>query len=80
MSEGNNSFKTFMFVGGVIGSVLGVIALIHSMVYNPLRSDILDLSCRIDKRYDSQIEVNMRMAQSLGRIEAKLGILTDPIK
>ena len=68
------SFQIFMFVGGIIGGVLGAIALIHSMVYMPLKGDITDLSCRLDKRYDTQVEVNMKMASSLGRIEARLGI------
>ena len=69
-----NGFKTFMFVGGIIGGVLGAIALIHSMVYIPLKGDISDLNCKIDTRYDEQIKMNTNVIASLARIEERLGI------
>ena len=74
MSEDMNGYKIFIFVGAVIGGVLGAIALIHSMVYVPLKSDIVDLSCRLDKRYDTQTEVNMKIMSSLGRLETRAGV------
>jgi len=78
MIANNDNTKMFMFTGAIIGGVLGAIALIHSMVYIPLKSDITSLDIDMDKRYDAQIQVNVSMISSLARIESKLGI--DKIK